>query len=319
VTGAIAGGVALLLQAGLLLVAAPFLVGGVALLKARLAGRVGPPLSQPWRDLRRLAVKQPILAENASWLVEAAPVAAFAASLAAAVLVPGFALGMAGGGVSDLLVIAGLLALSRVVMALAAMDAGTAFGAIGASRIMAFGLFAEPAMLLIAFTLSLVAQTTNLDAIATLLAEGSAGLRVSLALSLLAMLAIAVTEAGRVPVDNPETHLELTMLHEATVLEYSGRHLAMLQWADALRLLLWLDLIGAIFAPFSLAPAGAPVLWPLGLLAWLLRTAVLAAALAGLETVMAKMRIFRVPEFLGAALLLGLLSVLLLFVSQGFV
>ena len=312
------GFLAALLHVALMLVAAPLVMGLVALAKARLAGRGGPPLLQPWRELRRLARKEPILAEGASYFTEFAPIAVFAASLAVCTLVPSFALGMAGGAMSDLLVIAGMLAACRAVMALAALDAGTAFGAIGASRTMAFGVFAEPAMLLVAFTLSLLAQTTNLDAVAAVLHDGAAGLRVSLGLSLLALLAVALTETGRIPVDNVETHLELTMAHEAMALEFSGRHLAMLHWAAALRLLFWLDLIGAIFLPFTLAPAASPLTWPLGLLGWAVRTAILAAALAGLESMLAKLRIFRVPELLGAAVLLGLLSVLLLFVSQGF-
>ena len=314
----VAGVLAWLVQAALVAAAAPLAVGVVGWLKARLAGRAGPPVLQPWRVLLRLARKPPVLSDSASRFAEHAPLAVFAASLAASSLVPSVVFGAAGAGASDLLVIAGLLATSRVTMALAAMDSGTAFGAIGASRTMAFGVFAEPAMLLVTFTLSLLAQTTNLDAIAALLSEGTLGLRVSLGLSLLAVLAVAVTEAARVPVDNTETHLELTMVHEAMVLDYAGRHLALLQWAGALRLLLWLDLLGAIFAPFSLASLDAPLWWPLALLAWVLRTAILCACLAALESLLAKMRIFRVPEFLGAAVLLGLLSVLLLFVSQGF-
>ncbi len=309
---------AALLHVALVLAAAPLVIGLLARAKARLAGRTGPPLVQPWRDLRRLARKTPVLADNASAVAQFAPVVVFAVSLAGCALVPAFAIGMAGAGASDLLVIAGLLGASRVVTALASLEAGTAFGAIGASRSMAYGVFAEPAMLLMAFTLSLLAQTTNLDAVAAILHDGAAGLRVSLGLSLLALLAVALTEAGRMPVDNAETHLELTMVHEAATLAYSGRHLAMLHWAGALRLLLWLDLIGAIFLPFMLIPAAAPLLWPLGLLGWALRTAILVLALACLESVLAKLRVFRVPELLGAAILLGLLSVLLLFVSQGF-
>ncbi|MCW3473720.1 NADH-quinone oxidoreductase subunit H [Rhodovastum sp. RN2-1] len=301
-----------------MLAAGPVLIGAIRLLKARLLGRTGPHVLQPWRDLLRLFRKQPVLAENASWLFRAAPAAAFAAILAAAALVPTFALGMAGGPVADLLVIAGLLTLSRCILALAAMDIGTAFGGIGASREMTFSAFAEPALLLVIFTLALLAGTTNLDVIADALRGGTYGLRVSLGLALIAAVAIGIAENGRIPVDNPATHLELTMVHEAMVLEYSGRHLALIEWGVGLKLLVWMSLITTIFLPFGAAPAGAsPLLWLAGLAAWAAKVGVLAAALATFETVIAKMRVFRVPEFLGIALLLGLLAAVFLFVSQG--
>ena len=308
-----------LLHIALMLAAAPLLVGAIRRLKARLLGRAGPPLTQPFRDLRRLMRKQPVLADNASWLFTAAPTASFAATLAAAALIPSFALGMTTAPLADLLVIAGLLTLARCTLALAAMDIGTAFGGIGASREMTFSVFAEPALLLVIFTLALLSGGTNLDVIAHLLREGSLGLRVSLGLAMVAILIVAIAENGRIPVDNPATHLELTMVHEAMVLEYSGRHLALIEWAAALRLLLWLTLICTIFVPFGAAQAtGWPVWWLTGLLAWAAKLAVLAAALAVFETSIAKMRVFRVPEFLGIALLLGLLAAVFLFVSQGF-
>jgi formate hydrogenlyase subunit 4 len=308
-----------LLHVALLVAAAPVLVGVVRLVKARLLGRTGPPVLQPWRDLLRLLRKQPVVAENASWLFLAAPAAHLAAVLAAAALVPSFALGMASASFADLLVIGGLLALSRVILALAGMEIGSRFGGIGASREMTYAAFAEPALLLVVFTLALMVGTTNLDAIALVLREGLVGLRVSLGLALIAMIAIALAETGRMPVDNPASHLEVTMVHEAMVLEYSGRHLAMIELAGALKLLLWLSLIAAIFVPFGIARAGALPLWWLGgLLAWVAKVGVLALALAGFETAIAKMRVFRVPEFLGVAVLLALLAVVLLFVSQGF-
>jgi formate hydrogenlyase subunit 4 len=221
--------IALLLQTvhvALLLAVAPLLVGLIRRLKARLVGRIGPPVLQPYRDLRRLARKQTVLAENASLLFRLAPQASFAATTAAAALIPSFALGMATAPVADLLVIAGLLTMVRVILALAAMDVGTAFGGIGASREMTFSAFAEPALLLVFLTLMLLAGTTNLDVIAGLLRDGSFGLRVSLGLALVSTLAVAVAENGRIPVDNPASHLELGMVHEAMALEYSGPDLA---------------------------------------------------------------------------------------------
>ena len=308
-----------LLHIGLMLLAAPLVVGLIRKVKARLLGRIGPPILQPWRDLARLARKQPVLAENASWVFSGAPAVAFTATLAAAALVPSFALGMTGAPLADLLVIAGLLTLARCALGLAGMDVGTAFGGIGSSREMMFAVFAEPALLLVIFTLSLLAGSTNLDAIAGALHDGALGLRVSLGLGLIAMLAIAIAENGRIPVDNPATHLELTMVHEAMVLEYSGRHLALIEAAAMLKLVVWLGLIACIFVPFAIAPAGAPATaWGLGLLGWVSKIGLLLLGLAGFETAIAKMRVFRVPEFLGIAVLFALLAVVFLFVSQGF-
>jgi formate hydrogenlyase subunit 4 len=300
----------------LMLALAPVLVGCVRWLKARLLGRVGPPVMQPWRDLLRLSRKQPVIAENASYVFTMAPTVGFAALLVAAALVPGFALGMASAPAADLLVIAGLLTVSRFVTALAAMDIGTGFGGIGASREMTFAVFAEPAMLLVTFTMALLVGTTNLDVIAMALRDGAFGLRVSLGLAFVAILAVAIVENGRIPSDNPATHLEVTMVHEAMVLEYSGRHLALIEYGAALRLLVWLSLISVIFAPMTAATTLA--WWLPGILLWLAKVGVLAASLAMFESTVAKMRVFRVPEFLGIALLLGLLAAVFLFLSQGF-
>jgi formate hydrogenlyase subunit 4 len=236
-----------------------------------------------------------VLAENASIVFRMAPLTSFAATAAAAALIPSFALGMASAPVADLLVIAGLLAMGRAALALAAMDLGTAFGGIGASREMSFSAFAEPALLLVFLTLMLLAGTTNLDLIASLLRDGSLGLRVSLGLTLVATLAVAVAENGRIPVDNPASHLELGMIHEAMVLEYSGPDLALIEATAALKLLLWFTLTAAIFIPFGIAPGGAgPVAWTLGLGAWALK-------MLGM-----------------VAVLLGLLAAVFLFVSTGF-
>ncbi len=315
----VAGFVALLLHAGLMVAAAPVLIGLIRRVKARLLGRVGAPILQPWRDIRRLLRKQPVVAEGASWVFTGAPVVSLAATLVAAVLVPSFTLHMTTAPAADLIVLAGLLALSRCATALAGMDICTAFGGIGTSRTQTFAVFAEPAFLLVIFTLALLTSTTNLDAIAAMLREGALGLRVSLALVLLTMAIVALVENGRLPADNPATHLELTMVHEAMVLEYSGWHLALIEMASALKLLVWLSLLATVFLPVGLADAGAgPVAWVIGLAAWVVKIGLMAVALAVFETGTAKMRVFRVPEFLGVALLLGLLAVVLLFVSQGF-
>jgi formate hydrogenlyase subunit 4 len=310
---------ALLTQAlhlALMLLAAPLMVGVVRLMKARLMGRVGAHPAQPLRDLLKLLRKKPVLAENASWISRAAPYVALGATLAAVAMVPSFVRGMAFAPLGDLVLIAGLLALARVAMALAGLDVGTAFGGLGAAREMSFAALAEPALLLAIFILAILAGTTALEGIAATFQEAAPGLRVSLLLALLTLLAVAVAENARIPVDNPATHLELTMVHEAMILEASGRHLALWEAASALKLMLWLSLLAALFVPYGTAPAGfAPVAWVLGLLAWIAKMAVLCLALAVFESAIAKMRVFRVPEFLGVALLFGLLGAILLFVS----
>ncbi len=320
----IAGFIALIFHLLLMLAAAPILVGIARKAKARMVGREGPPIMQPWRDIARLLRKQPVVADSTSWFFRAAPGICLAAAIAAAALVPSFALGMASRGAADMLVLAGLLGLGRAVLALAGMDSGTAFGGIGASREMTFAVFAEPALLLVVFTLALLIGSTNLDIIAGQTVSGVLGLRISMAMALVAACLVAVAECGRIPVDNPATHLELTMVHEAMVLEYSGRHLAMIELSAALRLLVWLCLIVAIFLPFGIAPRPADsgalllVYWVVGIVTWALKIGGLTIGLAAFETSRAKMRVFRVPELLGAALLLGLLAAILLFVSQGF-
>jgi formate hydrogenlyase subunit 4 len=306
------------LHLALMLAAAPLVVGGTRWIKARLMGRQGASPLQPYRDLDKLLRKRPVLAENASPVSEWAPYAGLAATAAAIALVPSFARGMASAPVADLILVAGLLAVSRVALALAGLDVGTAFGGLGAAREMSFAAFAEPALVLCVLTLAILAGTTNLDAIAATMRDGQLGLRVSLGLAAVAMVAVAVAENARIPVDNPATHLELTMVHEAMLLEASGRHLALWEAQAALRLTLWLALVAAIFVPFGAAPAEAgPLAWVLGLGAWALKMGALAAGLAVFESAIAKMRVFRVPEFLGAALLIALLAAALLFVSTG--
>jgi formate hydrogenlyase subunit 4 len=307
-----------LLHLALVLAAAPLVVGVTRWLKARMMGRRGASPLQPLRDYAKLCAKRPLLAENASLVSEVAPLVGCAACLLAIALVPSFALGMALAPVADLVLLAGLLALARVALALAGMDVGTAFGGLGAAREMSFAAFAEPALLLCVMTFAMLAGTTNLDAVAAVMRDGGLGLRVSLGLAAMAMLAVAVAENARIPVDNPATHLELTMVHEAMLLESSGRHLALWEAQAALRLTLWLGLLVAVFLPFGTAPAGAgPLAWVVGLVAWVAKMGGLCLALAGFESAIAKMRVFRVPEFLGAALLLALLAVALLFVSTG--
>jgi formate hydrogenlyase subunit 4 len=304
-------------QMALVLLLAPLLTGFVRKVKARLVSRRGPSVIQPYRDLARLLRKEVVLAENASWLFRVAPYLIFAATWVAAALVPTFAIGLKFSWTADLIAIIALLGSARFFLALAGMDVGTSFGGIGASREVMIASLAEPAMIMIVFSLALVAGSTQLATIATFLASPEVGLRVSLGLALIALVMVAIAENARIPVDNPATHLELTMVHEAMVLEYSGRHLTMIELAAALQLLLFMSLIACLFAPWGLAAAGTgPAAYAVGALAWLAKLAVGGVLLALFETSIAKMRVFRVPEFLGAALMLGLLGTLLLFVSR---
>ncbi len=240
-------------QMALVLLLAPLLTGLVRKVKARLQRRQGPPLIQPYRDLKRLLGKEVVLAENASWLFRVAPYVIFAVTWVAAALVPTFATGLLFSWSGDLIAITALLGSARFAQALAAMDIGTSFGGIGASREVMIASLAEPAMLMIALTVALIAGSTQLSTIADYMAFSAVGLRVSLALGLVALIIVALAENARIPVDNPATHLELTMVHEAMVLEYSGRHLAMIELAASLKLLLYVSVIACIFFPFGLA------------------------------------------------------------------
>ena len=304
-------------EMALVLLLAPLLIGFIRKVKARLLRRVGPSIIQPYRDIARLMRKDVVLAENASWLFRAAPYLIFAATWVAASLVPTFATGLMFSWTADLLAIIALLASARFFLALAGMDVGTAFGGIGASREMMIASLAEPAMLLIIFTLALIAGSTQLSTVASVMASSEVGLRVSLGLALVALIMVAIAENARIPVDNPATHLELTMVHEAMVLEYSGRHLAMIEFAAALTLLLYISLVACVFMPWGLSFVGAgPIGYILSTAAYVAKLAFGGALLALFETAVAKMRVFRVPDFLGAALMLGLLGALLLFVSR---
>jgi formate hydrogenlyase subunit 4 len=297
---------------------APLLLGYTRKVKARALRRAGPPVLQPYRDLLKLIRKEAVLAHNASWLFRTAPYMIFATTWVAAALVPTFATGLSFSWVGDLIAIIALLGSARFFLALAGMDIGTSFGGIGSSREMLFASLAEPAMIMIVFTVALVAGSTQLSSVAAFM-QDNVGLRVSLGLAAAALVLVAIAENARIPVDNPATHLELTMVHEAMVLEYSGRHLAMLELAAAVKLLLYVSLIACIFVPWGLAPPGSgPTAYATGATLYIGKLLAGGFLLVLFETSIAKMRVFRVPQFLGAALMLGLLGTLLLFVSRSF-
>jgi len=306
------------LQMLLVLALAPLLTGFIRKLKAQLLRRKGPPLLQPYRDLIRLMRKDVVLAENASWLFRVIPYIIFAGTWVAASLVPTFGSGLLFSWSADLIAIIALLGSARFFLALAGMDVGTAFGGIGSSREVMIASLAEPAILITVFAIAMIAGSTQLSTIAEYMGSSAVGLRVSLGLALIALIIVAIAENSRIPVDNPATHLELTMVHEAMILEYSGRHLALIELASAIKLLLYASLIACVFVPWGLAPAGAPLhVHLIGAVAYIAKLGIAGVLLAVFETMVAKMRVFRVPEFLGAALMLGFLATLLRFVSRG--
>ena len=306
-----------LCQMLIVLALAPLLTGYVRKVKAHLLRRQGPPVLQPYRDLLRLVRKEAVVAVSASWVFRVAPYLVFGTTWVAAALVPTFATGLIFSYAADMIAIVALLGSARFMLALAGLDVGTSFGGIGSSREMMLASLAEPAMLMAVFTLSLLAGSTQLSSIAASLQSPEIGLRISLALALVALVMVAIAENARIPIDNPATHLELTMVHEAMILEYSGRHLALIEAASNLKLLLYVSIIACVFFPWGIAVSGQ------GFGAYLLGASIYLVKLAGggfllavFETVIAKMRVFRVPDFLGAALMLGFLAALLLFVTQ---
>jgi formate hydrogenlyase subunit 4 len=306
-----------IVQLVLLAALAPLLTGFVRKVKARLLSRIGPGLLQPYRDLARLLRKEAVLATNASWLFRVSPYLIFAAIWFAASIVPTFATGLMLSRAGDLIALVALLGTARFVLALAGMDIGTSFGGIGSSREMMIASLAEPAMLMVTFTVALLVHSTSLPQIAEFVLSQAVGVRVSLALGLVSLVMVAIAENARVPIDNPATHLELTMVHEAMILEYSGRHLALIEAGAMLKLVLYVSLIACVFAPWGMA-VGMPDAGGLaiGLASYIIKLATGGALLAVFETTIAKMRVFRVAEFLGASLLLGTLAAIFLYVSQ---
>lgn len=301
------------------LAAAPLLTGLTRFVAARLQGRRGPSPLQPYRDLAAMLRKETVLAHDASWIFRATPYIALATMTTAAGMVPMFAVDLPLAFAGDLIAIIALIATSRFFVSLAALDAGTAIGGMGASRQALIGALAEPAVLMVAFALALVAGTTALPGIAGFVLGGGVGIEVSLALALAALLIVALAENGRVPVDDGAARSPLSTMHEAMGLEYSGRPLAVIEAARMMKLLVFVALIACLFAPWGLAQhddglglsemAG-------GLAVFALHLAAGAVLLAVFEISVARMRIFRVVEFLGAALILAMLAVIFRFVTD---
>lgn len=297
-------------QVVLALVLAPGLVGLVRWMKARLQGRRGAPIWQPYLELRKLFAKQVVVSENASWIFHVAPFGVFVTAVAVTLLLPLLTVPLPLDPAGDLLAVVYLLLLGTFFLALAGLDPGSAFGGMGSSREMTVAALAEPTVALAIFALALGAGSTNLGQIvARTLADPLAVISPGHLLGFAALFIVMLAETGRLPVDNPATHLELTMIHEAMVLEYSGRYLALIEWAAALKLLVFFTLLGNLFIPWGVATTLTPASLLMAAGALLVKLVVLAGAVAVLETRVAKLRLFRVPELISASFVLGLLAV----------
>jgi formate hydrogenlyase subunit 4 len=300
-----------LLQLAIALLLAPLLVGWVNQCRAWLANKSAPSLFLTYRTIRKLFHKDAVVAENASPIFRLTPYIVFGAMALAAAIVPSLATDLPFAHAADAIALVGLFALARVFIALAAMDIGTAFGTMGARREMFVGFLAEPALLMVLFTASLLSGSTSLPTIVETLAHRELAIYPSLAFAGVAFTMVSLAENARIPIDNPATHLELTMIHEAMTLEYSARHLALLEWASALKLFNYSCIGLALFLPFGIAQGSYDWLAILGATPVLIaKLAVGGFALALIETLSAKLRIFRAPEFLGTAFLLAVLAML---------
>lgn len=299
-----------LLQTLLFIGAAPLLAGWLKKLKCRLQNRKSPPLFQPYRDLRKLWQKEPVVAHPASWIFRAAPYIVLSTTVLSASIIPLIAVDLPTAKIADVVVLIGFFALGRFFLVLAGMDIGTAFGGMGSSREMMVSSLAEPAMLMAVFTLAMSASTTNLSEAMNYVLHTGQVLRPSFIFAMLGLMLVTVAETGRIPVDNPVTHLELTMIHEAMILEYSGRYLGMIEWASQIKLMVYGVLLANIFFPWGMAQDFSLQALGYGVLALTLKLIVLSLLLSLSEVIFAKMRVFRVQEFLSFAYLLSLLGML---------
>src|SRR5437870_5705790 len=308
---ALTGILSQLLQVAIALLLAPLLLGWVNQCRAWLQNKRAPSLLLPYRAIRKLFHKDAVVAENASPMFRVTPYIVFGSMALAAAIVPSLATDLPFARAADAIALVGLFALARVFIALAAMDIGTAFGSLGARREMFVGFLAEPALLMVLFTASLISGSTSLPTIVENLAHREIAIYPSLAFAGVAFTMVSLPETARLRLDNPPTHLELTMIHEAMILEYSARHLALIEWASALKLFNYSCIGLALFLPFGIAEGSADWLAILGATPMLAsKLLVCGFALAMIETLSAKMRIFRAPEFLGTAFLMAVLAML---------
>ncbi len=313
----LAGAAAQFTELALAVLLAPLLTGWVNQCRAWLQNKSAPGLLQPYRLLAKLFQKEVVLAHNASPLFRFAPYLIFGCLALAAAIVPTLSTALPLNAAADAIALVGLLALARFFIALAGMDVGTSFGTLGARREMMVGFLAEPALLMVLFTASLISQSSSLSTIVEVLGQRELVIYPSIAFAGVAFTMVSLAENARIPVDNPATHLELTMIHEAMVLEYSGRHLALIEWAASLKLFVYSCMGLALFFPFGVAQGGDWLGILLALPVLLVKLALGGAALALIEMMSAKMRIFRAPEFLGTAFLLAVLAMLVHVLLEG--
>lgn len=308
-----------IIQLVTLLALSPFIIGVIRKVKARLQCRRGAGVLQPYADLAKLFRKQPVVSSTTSWIFTATPYIVFASTLAAGLLVPIFVsqnpLNFAG----NVIALVYLLALGTFFLILAGLDAGSAFGGMGSSREAIVATLAEPAMMLSIFAIALTAGSTNLSTIVhkTALMEGVITAPPPHLMALVAFFIVAIAETGRVPVDNPATHLELTMIHEAMLLEYSGRYLALLEWTAGIKLLVFLSVIANVFAPWGIGTSVTPASMAVGMVVYVVKVSGLAVIIGVIESMFAKLRLFRVPELLGAAFILSMLAVVFFYTLRG--
>ena len=306
-----------ILQSVFVVLAAPLLMGWVNQCRAWLQNRRAPSIWLPYYTLAKLFQKDAVIARDASPLFRATPYILFGCMWLAAGIVPVLATALPFAPAADIIALVGVFALARVFAALAAMDIGTSFGGLGARREMLIGFLAEPAMLMTMFTAAFISGSTQLTTIVETLSRREFAIYPSLAFAALAFLMVLLAENARIPIDNPTTHLELTMIHEATILEYSARHLALVEWATAIKLFAYMTIGFALFVPWGIAAAGDWAGLPLALIALLVKLAIGGAGLAVLETLLAKVRLLMAPEFLSTAFLLGVLGMLVHFLVRG--
>lgn len=306
-----------LLQTTLFVAAAPLFTAWVKRVKCRLQNRRAPSLLQPYRDLRKLFAKRVLLAETASPVFRMAPYIVCGTAIMAASVVPFLALTLPLAAMADAIVLVALIALGRFFLALAALDVGTSFGGMGSSREMTVAALAEPAMLMVVFTVAMIASSTNLSTVVAQMLIEAQALRPSLLFAFVALILVGIAETGRVPVDNPATHLELTMIHEAMILEYTGRHLAMIELAAQLKLMIYAVLVANLFFPWGIAVANTPSDWLVAAALLAAKLGLLGVGLAVAETAVAKMRIFKVPTFLVVAFTIALIAMLSALILEG--
>lgn len=307
------------MQLILLLALSPFIVGVIRKVKARLQCRRGASLLQPYADLAKLFGKQPVISSTTSWIFTAAPYIVFASTVAAGLLMPVFISHTPLNFAGNIIALVYLLALGTFFLILAGLDAGSAFGGMGSSREAIVATLAEPAMILSILAIALTAGSTNLSTIVhqSALLEGMVLAPPAHLMALAAMFIVTLAETGRVPVDNPATHLELTMIHEAMLLEYSGRYLALMEWAAGIKLLVFLTLLVNVFAPWGIATSATPSALATGVAVYVMKVAGLAVIIGVIESMFAKLRLFRVPELLGSAFILALLALVFFYTLRG--